>query len=122
MYARQKEYERAMQDYAEVIAINPKSSLGYNNLAWRLATCPKESVRDGKKAVEYATKACELFDWKNPIGLRTLAAASAEAGDFEAAVKWEKKSLALLFGDREPPAAAKVRLKQYEDGKPIREE
>jgi hypothetical protein len=33
------------------------------------------------------------LEWKDPKALRTLAAACAEAEDFENAVKWESRSL-----------------------------
>jgi hypothetical protein len=33
-----------------------------NNLAWVLCTSPEDKLRDGKRAVELAAKACELTD------------------------------------------------------------
>ena len=58
-------YEKSIADYNEAIRIDPGLSDAYNGLAWILATCPDPKHRDGKKAVELATKACELTEWKN---------------------------------------------------------
>ena len=67
-----------------------------NNLAWILSTCADASLRDGKRAVELATHACELTGRKNAWLLDTLAAAFAETGDFKAAVETQREAMALL--------------------------
>ncbi len=54
-----------------------------------LATCLDKRFRNGKQAVEDATKACELRGWKDPDDLTALSAAYAEAGDFDAAFSWQ---------------------------------
>src|SRR5262245_14269007 len=116
-YTRKKEFAKAAADYAKVLELNPESAGGHNNLAWLLSTAPDDKVRDGKRALESAKKACELTDHKNGGYLDTLAAAHAEVGQFEEAVEWQKK--ALTAGDmpvRETDAARK-RLELYKQKK-----
>jgi hypothetical protein len=48
-----------------------------------------------------------------------LAAAYAETGDFEQAIKWGKKSIELGFPPKEMPNAQKC-LALYQQGKPYR--
>jgi len=117
-----KEYGRAIADYSEVIRLEPKSGNAYNTLAWLWATCPKSEFRDGKKAVEYARKACELTEWKDSCVLDTLAAACAEAGRFEEAVNWAKKALADPKFERTEREKSLQRLKLYEQRRPYRED
>ena len=94
----------------------------FNSLAWLLATCWDPTVRDGKRAVEVATKLCELTDWKDPNSFDTLAAAFAEAGQFADAVKWQKKALEHPRPFRPRSwSRSRPRLKLYEAGKPYHE-
>lgn len=127
-YARKKDYNLAIADESAAIRIDPKRAggygirSGYNTLAWLLATCPEQKFRDGTKAVELATKVCELTSWKDPGCLDTLAAAYAETGQFADAVKWQKKSLEFPEDDKDELAKAQERLKLYEGGNPYRDE
>ena len=113
---------KAVADYSAVIEIDPKNENAYNSLAWDLATSPQASLRDGKKALTYATKGCELSDWKDGFALDTLAAAYAEAGDFQNAVKWENACLESGQVDSKMIVEAKKRLSLYEMGRPYRSE
>jgi serine/threonine protein kinase/tetratricopeptide (TPR) repeat protein len=93
-----------------------------NTIACQQATSSTAELRNGAKAIEYATRACELTDWKNANYIDTLAAAYAEAGDFNSAVKWQKESISLLTKEEpaEWQAAFEERLKLYQSGKPYR--
>jgi tetratricopeptide (TPR) repeat protein len=86
-----------------------------------LATAPQDGTRDGKKAIELATKACDLSSWKKPYTLDTLAAAYAETGDFENAVKWQRKCLDLANSNPSGVAGFRKRLTLYLAQKPFRE-
>jgi tetratricopeptide (TPR) repeat protein len=116
-----KDYGKAIRDYSEAIRLAPKYADAYTNLAWLYATCPDDKVRDGKKALQNARKACELTGWKNAGVLDKLAAACAESGQFKEAVKWQKKALEIGWDDKEEEKARK-RLKLYEADKPYRDE
>lgn len=114
------DYRRAIEDYRGALANNPKLTLAYNDLAWILATCPEKPLRDGKKAIEYANKACELADWKRADQLDTLAAAYAEAGDFDHAIKTQSEAIRLA-GSPEDEHEFKDRLQLYQRHEPYRD-
>lgn len=116
-----KEYDKAITDYTEAIKLNPNDARPYERLAWVLAVTPKDVVRNGKEAVEYATKACELTQWKNPSCLATLSAAFAESGDFKEAIKWQMKALEFPKMEKYKAEKYRQRLKIFEEGKPYRE-
>jgi hypothetical protein len=68
--------------------------------------------------VAIATKACHLSDWKNAFSVDTLAAASAAAGYFADAVKYQQLAISLLGPDdrKAQLPGMKERLHQYSVG------
>ena len=93
-----------------------------NNLAWILATSPDDALRDGKRAIELGTKACEETEFKEPHILSTLAAGYAEVGNFEDAMKWSAKAVELGKAElNEQTDQLEKELESYRDKKPWRE-
>lgn len=92
-------------------------------LADLLATCPDDSVRSGDEAVAMARRAMSASEDHNPAALGTLAAAYAEAGDFDRASETAQEAIDLankmgagdtLLGDLRDAKAL------YDAGKPLR--
>lgn len=93
-----------------------------NNLAWLRATCPEARYRDGRQAVELAKASIEQIG-KRPDILDTLAAAYAEAGDYQLAVRTAEEALArIAMSDHEELARQiRSRVELYRKEKPFRD-
>jgi tetratricopeptide (TPR) repeat protein len=119
IHARRRECALAIADYDKAIELNSKLAAAYRSRSWILATCPDEKYRDGKKAVESAIRACELMSWSSARCLEVLAAAYAEAGGFEAAVKGQERALEQLAKNGKD---FDIRLKLFQAKKPYHRE
>ena len=120
-WLEKKEYDNAIRDFNEAISLDPKDAYAYYNVAWLLATCPEEKVRDGKRAIQMATKACELTGWKSGLELDALAAAYAETGQFDEAKRYEIKALDTPSCQGPVGDGFRRRLELYKQKKPFRE-
>jgi Zn-dependent protease len=118
--SRRGEWQRAVEDYEEALRLQPKLAGAHNNLAWLLATCPVDSLRNGEAALELAMCACKATGWATPSCLGTLAAAYAEVGDFGQAVHWQERANADSRYLRTYGESARARLRLYEQGLPYR--
>jgi len=113
------EFAAALADHLAAVEIDPDDPATLNHVAWVRATCPQDDLRDGSAALRDALRACELTNNEAPGYVDTLAAAYAELGRFEDAVKWQQKAVELA------PEASKpeyeTRLALYRDAKPFRD-
>jgi tetratricopeptide (TPR) repeat protein len=118
LYADTGDYQNARVDYEAILKIKATADV-YLELSHILAACDDAKVRNGKKALEYATKGWELSDQKSEYFMPDAMAASyAELGKYDEAVIWQKKAIAnmpKIFQD-----SAEARLKIYEMKKPFR--
>jgi len=92
----------------------------YDSISWILSTCPEKQHRNAEQSIEFAIKASHLFP-DNPNIIDTLAAAYAESGQFETAIKTEKKAIAILRGLKFIPDYVndfEKHLKSYESRRP----
>ncbi len=113
----------AISHYQKALEIQPQSVPVQNNLAWMLATCPGASFRNGAKAVELAEQANQLSGNQNPLILRTLAAAYAEAGRFPEAVTTAQRALQLATTQTNGGLAKnlEMQIRLYQAGSPFRD-
>jgi len=132
-WRQRRDFGRAIQEFAEAARREPANALSHMYLARVLATCNDANSRNGKWAVDEATRACELTYWQDPDCLDTLAAACAENDDFPNAIKWQTRAIqrlrqkapsilqrAMDFGGRKG-IGFDDRLAFYKSRKPTRE-
>jgi tetratricopeptide (TPR) repeat protein len=112
---------RWYREQLEQIGSSPDiNSTTLNNLAWLMATSRTAELRDGPHAVAFAEKAVAATSRKAQGNLDTLAAAYAEAGQFEKAVSTQKEAIALLH-DEAQRRDYNSRLALYQSNMPYRE-
>jgi Zn-dependent protease len=118
--SRRGNWQQAIDDYREALQLQPKLANAHNNLAWVLATCPVDELRNGQEAVDLATWACEATQWQSPSCLGTLAAACAEVGDFTQALNLQKRANTDPKNWQTAGRSAAERMRLYEQGLPYR--
>jgi len=111
----------ANADFSKVNALVSVKPTRLNYYAWVLATSPVSAYRDGPAAIKYATAACEGTSWKSPPELDTLAAAYAQDGKFDEAIRWQKSAIEALPEGHRNNQVFEERLTKYEKHEPIRE-
>ena len=122
LHGKKGDPSRAVSDFEQAIKLDPEDASPYNAAAWILASCTADKCRDGVKAVELASKACSLTNWKDPDYLDTLGVAYAEVGDFDQAIKFENQALQFPEWEKKQGDGARKRLELYKEKKPYREQ
>jgi tetratricopeptide (TPR) repeat protein len=114
------QFGKAVADFDQAIQADETCARAFGNRAWLWSTCPDPKYRDGKKAVVSATRACELTQHADALLLDVLAAAFAEAGDYNSAVKWQSQANSMHV-EAEDKSKGAMRLKLYQNHKPCRD-
>jgi len=121
--ARLGRYDASLKEIEHVISIRPRIdglARAMAERAWLRATCPDPSFRNGRQAIKDATTACKLMEWKDEITIDTLAAAYAEAGDFDSAVRYEQEALGTKGISTENSKIFQYRLELFKHRQPVR--
>ena len=116
-------FSAATAQFQKVLDLDSRDIGALNDLAWLLATCPEDSVRDGSRSVALAMKAEQLSGGKAPEILDTLAAAYAETGQFPTAIQTAESAMSLAAAQNKKPllTALQNRLLIYESNLPFRD-
>lgn len=114
--------KRAMAFYKSAAQVGPNNAVVLNNVAWHLATCPEKDLRDGKMAVQHAERAVQLSRQQEPGYLDTLAAAHAEAGDFDSAIVVALKAIKLAQDQNKSALVESLKqsIQKFQARQPIR--
>jgi tetratricopeptide (TPR) repeat protein len=114
--------EDAVSEYRALLALSPDDLDAINNIAWLRATHSDASHRDGAEAVRLAERAVALDKTSHPVLRDTLAAAYAEAGRFDDAVRTcrEAIELARASGDERSAGRFEKQLEAFRAGSPWR--
>jgi Tfp pilus assembly protein PilF len=117
------EYAEAAAQFRLALRAKPDSVEALNNLAWLLATCPEETVRNGAEAVRCAERASRLPAPQGMCVEGTLAAAYAEAGKLKEAVATAEKAVEMetAAGETRFAALNTQLLTLYRAGRPFHE-
>ena len=113
----------AIAQYVTALALAPEDPHSRNNLAWVLATASDSSIRDGPKAVGFAQEAVQLSGGREPLFLRTLAAAYAESGRFSEAIAVAQQAVGIANMQAKPDMAKRLNgdLVLFRGNLPLRE-
>ena len=121
--SRQGKVNEVVEQQLIMVEMAPNDPFLLNDTAWMLATHPDKAVRQGKRAIALAQRAVYITEGRNPSILGTLAAAYAEAGDFDKAVQTARRAanLALLQKKNKLAESIRAKLNLYKAGIPFHE-
>ncbi len=110
-----QQYERAIDCYQRAIETDPEYVDPLFNLALLLAMCDDERLRRPDEAVHLAQRACEMADSADANQWMILAAAYAQAGSSDSAIRTMEKAAQLAedAGDLQHAGLLRGQLQMY---------
>jgi Flp pilus assembly protein TadD len=112
----------AIDQYRQAIELSPADTKVQANLAWALAISPETPQIKGAIAIKLAQQANQMTGGENPVILHILAAAYAQLGEFDEALKAAHLSLQLALARNNLLLADTLRreIELYRNGVPER--
>ena len=107
--------DQSIKLYREALRRSPNNTTALNNLAWLLATQADKQLRNGAESLQLASHAVKLTQRKNGALLGTLAAAHAELGQMELAIRTAEEGIAVAKAQGKIKVATDLdaQLRQY---------
>lgn len=120
--AAQGKYSDAIQTLRRGLDVEPRAIVTADELAWLMATAPDATLRDASQSIQISERIAEATLRQQPKPLATLAAAYAEAGRLDDAVRTAKEAMVLATAQNLTNQVAEIdsQLRLYEQGKPYR--
>jgi len=109
----------AIENWVKAVELKPDNTNFLNSLALLLISGDNVSAQEAGRAVEFASRACELTDYKDAVPLDTLAAAYAAEGRFDDAVKTAKQAIEAAKARGQEDLAGRIenRMGLYKEGR-----
>ncbi|MGH8093323.1 MAG: tetratricopeptide repeat protein [Chthoniobacterales bacterium] len=113
----------AMAEWRETLRLEPNKAATEISLAWILATAPEAELRDGKSALQLAQLSFRAAADRNLMTYRVVAAAYAERGQFQAAIRVAQEGAERADAEGQPSIARLLQLdlSLYQQGVPLRD-
>jgi tetratricopeptide (TPR) repeat protein len=120
-------YEDCVSRCEQVIDQDPNRKRPGYMLAWILATCPYENLRDAGRALKIMEPAMKIFGEQSPSVNEIFAAIMAEQNDFDSALRYQEKAISMIRGKSSSERYSDAQLRGmrsrnqlYQRGKPCR--
>jgi Flp pilus assembly protein TadD len=109
--------EEAARHFRSGFELKPPHARAASRFAWLLATSKDDALRNGVEAMHWARYGAEASEFEDPDSLAALAAACAEVGDFDEAVRWQRRAIDLAADE---VGELRHHLALYESRRPLR--
>ncbi len=119
---QQGNHGEAVQQYRRILNSDGNNVSVLTRVAWLLATSPDDTIRDGNAALQFAQQAIQAHGQPLPVLLDVLAAAQAEVGRYEDAIRTIRNAMKLAAesGDSRSMNGLRERAELYRQRKHYR--
>jgi tetratricopeptide (TPR) repeat protein len=118
LMADRGDFVHALDDFNHALSIDKTSADAHRGIAWIKATCPDDRLRDAFEALSAARAAVQAAPSNDYLALDVLAAAHANAGEFDKAIDAQLRAMQAAPAEAVTPMRARLEL--YENRKPYR--
>lgn len=109
-YQKLERWKDAASDFRRAVELDPTLPRAYASAAWLMATCPDAQFRNAELSLQAAQRAIELGSKEDFELLDTLAAAQANANQFDEAIATVSQAIELAPAQASVPLSERLEL------------